>query len=103
MPKLEFVDCPRCGKRVAKTAKICHHCERLRNRSNREADDENSEAHHSTSNGGYDSSQDDFDYDEFLSEEFPDSLHHSHERNRWRYVSILLLVVFLLLFLVQFL
>lgn len=101
MPQLEFVDCPRCGKRVAKTAKSCHHCERLRNKSVSVVDDNDSESHHVANYGGYDASQDDFDYDEFLSDEFPDKNPGVLDRDRWKYVSILLLIVFAFLLLMQ--
>lgn len=103
MPQLEFIDCPRCGKRVAKTAKTCHHCERLRLTIKPAVDDHDDESHHAANYGGYDASQDDFDYDEFLSDEFPDENHGMLDRNRWKYVSILLLIVFVILFLIPFL
>ena len=103
MPQLEFIDCPRCGKRVASSAKTCHHCERMRNKTVSVVDDRDAEAHHAANFGGYDASQDDFDYDEFLSEEFPEKNRGFLNRDRWKYVSILLLVVFAFLFLVQLL
>ncbi len=103
MPQLEFIDCPRCGKRVAKSAKTCHHCERLRRTNQPDVDDHDAESHQAANFGGYDASQDDFDYNEFMSEEFPDGSSRLLDRNRWKYVSILLLIVFAFLFLIQFL
>lgn len=102
MPQLEFIDCKRCGKRVAKTARSCHHCERILVRAQHSIDDSDHESHHAASFGGYDPSHDDFDYDEFVADEFPDREHGILNRNRWKYVSILLIVVFVFLFLTQF-
>jgi hypothetical protein len=67
------------------------------------SDNHDDESHHAANFGGYDASEDDFDYDEFLSEEFPDQNRGVLDRNRWKYVSILLLIVFAFLFLIQFL
>jgi hypothetical protein len=67
------------------------------------ANDHDTESHHAAQFGGYDAAQDDFDYDEFLSEEFQDDHRGALDRNRWKYVSILLLIVFAFLFLIQFL
>ncbi len=103
MPQLEFIDCPRCGKRVASSAKTCHHCERLQRKSVGTIEESDGEAHHAANYGGYDDLQDDFDYDEFLAEEFPEKNRGFLDRDRWKYVSILLLVVFIFLFLIQLL
>jgi len=103
MPQLEFIDCPRCGKRVAKTAKTCHHCERVQRKNVSTIDENDAESHQAANFGGYDASQDDFDYDEFLSDEFTGANQGFLDRNRWKYVSILLLIVFIFLFLIQLL
>jgi len=102
MPQLEFIDCQNCGKRIAKTAKRCHHCRREQAlHPLLEFDD--ADSHHASVYGGHDVAEDDFDYDEFLAEEFADYKHTSFRSNRWKYVSILLLIVFALLFLIPFL
>lgn len=61
------------------------------------------ELQHAASFGGYDELQDDFDYEEFIADEFQEDNTRTRFRNRWKYVSIILLIVFALLFLVQFL
>ncbi|MFO1066528.1 MAG: hypothetical protein U0892_21930 [Pirellulales bacterium] len=88
---LSFMDCPHCSKRIRTDAVLCHHCQqpptarrktsRSRDRRDRDSDlldesdespDEDSEghdAHYAQSIGGYDAA-DDFDYDEFVAEEF---------------------------------
>ena len=109
MPQLEFMDCPYCKKRVASTATVCRHCgnspkgsEQKGNNATEEAGDD-SESHQASSFGGYDAAQDDFDYDEFIAEEFPSSDSDTKTINRWKYVSILLIFVFVILLLVQIL
>lgn len=102
MAQIEFLDCPHCGKRVVVSAKVCHHCKGWLRRP-AGPDDEESEAHHASNDGGYDTSNEDFDYDEFIAEEFPDRDQGLSFRKRWKYVSILLLIVFAILFLVQLL
>jgi hypothetical protein len=102
MPQLEFIDCPHCKKRVASTARICRHCGNSpKGDHSIDESDDGLESHHASSFGGYDDLEDDFDYDEFISQEFPDSDRKAKIRNRWKYVSIMLLFVFVFLLLVQ--
>lgn len=60
---LQFIDCPSCKKRIRQVATRCHHCGFQLT----ETDDAMSPE---LAEGGYDESQDDFDYDEYLEEEF---------------------------------
>ena len=83
---LQFMDCSNCGKRVRTTATKCHHCQQLlvstvgppptlRSQPARAGQDDNADAadqSHVAVNGGYDTDQDDFDYEEYLADEFPD-------------------------------
>jgi hypothetical protein len=71
---------------------------RLRRRSKQDgslSDSEDAESHHSAAGGGYDPSQDDFDYEEFTKEEFGTS-QRPHPRPWWWYVAWVVLAVFLL-------
>lgn len=54
--------------------------------------DETSEEHHSV--GGYDAAGDDFDYEEFIEDEFNEDSYVSTRRNLWWYVALLLLILF---------
>ncbi|MFO0941985.1 MAG: zinc ribbon domain-containing protein [Pirellulales bacterium] len=79
-----FVDCPNCGKRVRANARRCHHCgSALDCTDGAQEDSEHAQ-------GGYDESQDDFDYDEYLENEFG-----SGDKNKlsklWRYTAWVLL------------
>lgn len=85
---LSFMDCPHCSKRIRTDAVLCHHCQQpptSRRRTSRsrdrnsdlldesdespDKDSEGHDAHYAQSIGGYDAA-DDFDYDEFVAEEF---------------------------------
>lgn len=59
---LEMFDCPHCGEPVPSTARVCRHCG---------ASDEYGwgDSEVSFSGDGYDEA--DFDYDEFVANEFP--------------------------------
>lgn len=106
MPQpLQFMDCPHCGKRVRTTAERCHHCGgetaiRLRRQSGRSSrrqsdDGEDLESHHSANWGGYDATQDDFSYDEFLEDEFGKPTQPA-KRPWWWYVAWVVLIVFVM-------
>lgn len=83
---LQFMDCSNCGKRVRTTAHKCHHCQqpivsaiaqspKAPRKSAQQHDDSiaaNSDESHNALSGGYDPAEDDFDYDEYLAEEFPE-------------------------------
>lgn len=69
MPKnLEFRPCPYCGKSVRSDAVRCHRCQR--SFSEAREGESNSSEHGAAPYGGYDSNEDDFDYQEFLESEF---------------------------------
>ncbi len=83
---LQFMDCSNCGKRVRTTATKCHHCQQLlvstvgpssttRSKPVLAGQDEDADVadqSHYAVNGGYDTDNDDFNYEEYLAEEFPD-------------------------------
>jgi len=100
--QMHFMDCPNCGKRVRTNASRCHHCgqapavavQRARDLEQMaDEDPEGSEEHHSASGGGYLASADDFDYEEFLEDEFGERP-RSVARPWWWYVAWVVLGVF---------
>ena len=104
--QLEFTDCIHCGKRIATTARRCHHCQATFTNlvrpkpttSNHDLDEELEEvdsrdSHMSLSYGGYDN-QDMDDTDEELD---------SSPRKLWRFVAWVLLIVFSVFALMPFL
>lgn len=71
--QLEFKPCPHCGKSVRSNAITCHRCHKplgLAKVNLQVSMVENDGEEHASKFGGYDSKQDDFDYDSFLEEEF---------------------------------
>ena len=96
LKQLEFMDCGHCGKRVAKTARRCGHCGFDPTRGGGVADHgderQNSDEHHAE--GGYDAAEDDFDYDEFVEEEFGDQSAKTTKRNLWWYVALFFLILY---------
>ncbi len=82
----QFMDCPSCGKRILTTASACHHCGNVPRHlqySNSYAGDtldepydESPDGHMAFSAGGYDD-DDDFDYNEFMRREMPNTLDDS--------------------------
>lgn len=92
---LEFIDCPKCSKRVRSDAVTCHRC------GNRINVTEGAEA----ATGGY-SEDDDFEYDEYLKEEFGTNVKPRSIKPIYFVVAWLLILAFLLpyiLYLVQIL
>ena len=87
--QLEFMDCPTCGKRMLTTAKVCRHCG--------QAPSVDSQTHMTLDSGGYDDSEDDFDYDEFLEEEFGSNLARPRRVKVWVWLTAWLLIVAMLL------
>jgi predicted nucleic acid-binding Zn ribbon protein len=96
---LEFSDCPHCGKRIRTDASFCHRCggevrESAQPRATSKGssqlkgfpDDESQQGFtdQAAVYGGYDSEQDDFDYEEFLEEEFDKP---KKKRKFWYYVA----------------
>lgn len=110
---LEFMDCPNCSKRIRVDAVRCHKCglsindddrphtSSKRRPANREPST-NSEAEGAPEQaavyGGYDAKEDDFDYDEFLEEEFGKP---KKKRNFWYYVAWVVLASLLLPIVIQ--
>jgi hypothetical protein len=77
--KLEFMNCPNCGKRMTTIATLCRHCgetpvaaSRMPSRltASEDSDEFLEDSHMALEDGGYDSAEDDFDYDEFIENEF---------------------------------
>jgi uncharacterized membrane protein YvbJ len=93
---LNFIDCPHCGKRVREDAPQCHRCgKRLAQRrtvppAKTDGNEDGGSPEHAASHGGYDSHADDFDYDEFVQEEFGVK---KKKKNLWYYVAWILIVV----------
>lgn len=96
---LEFMDCPSCGKRIRVDAARCHKCGKTVNEAARPKTStqgssavraipptpENEGAPEQAAvYGGYDTGEDDFDYEEFLQEEFGKP---KKKRNFWYYVA----------------
>ncbi len=116
---LQFMDCPHCSKRVRTNAERCHHCgkpphdfddstgievpksdiggrsafgrrkTRLGGSRDRSFD---SQEHHASDMGGYDTHADDFDYEAFLEAEFGGG-NRSVKRPWWWYVAWAVLAV----------
>ncbi len=126
---LQFTDCPHCGKRVRSEASKCHHCHsdlsvapgertrvgkkpsRLDAHEKNESFDHNSDegcdsdqSHYAV--GGYDTKNDDFDYEEFVAEEFSNPRQKPRDVKAWIWVTAWVLIAatllpFLFYFIVQ--
>lgn len=96
---LEFMDCQNCGKRIRVDAVRCHKCGNIVSETSRPKSSANSGAvtrekplyseHEGSPDqaatfGGYDAKEDDFNYEEFLEEEFGKP---KKKRNFWYYVA----------------
>lgn len=96
---LEFMDCPNCRKRIRVDAVRCHKCGLIitsearpkgsaKGRSQNRRDQSDSDIEGSPDQaavyGGYDAKEDDFDYEEFLEEEFGKP---KKKRKFWYYVA----------------
>jgi hypothetical protein len=96
---LEFRDCPYCGKRIRVDAENCHKCGKTVSEATRPRTSANSGStirgkpvnpdregspDQAAVYGGYDAKEDDFDYEEFLQEEFGKP---KKKRNFWYYVA----------------
>jgi cation transport ATPase len=100
--QLEFMDCPHCSKRVATIAKICRHCGKspaplktvARSRS-LEEEEETDESHMASEHGGYDASEDKFDYRQFVTDEFNDSDHAATGKKTWLWYTAWLMIIVL--------
>jgi hypothetical protein len=116
---LQFMDCPHCAKRVRTNAQRCHHCgkspQNIDHSSRTEGPESvrevrsafgrrktrrgpsrdhsiDSQEHHASDRGGYDTRADDFDYEAFLEAEFGRG-NRAVERPWWWYVAWLVLAV----------
>ncbi len=114
--QLEFMDCPQCGKRILTTAGECHHChhrrdkhattrtKQIRNQPLQPTNDEDDTDDAALEHGGYDQT-DDFDYEDYVAENFPE---HTNQRPKlrvklWVWITAWLLIIATLLpWLVQF-
>ncbi len=110
---LTFIDCSSCGKRIRSNALKCHHCHKSNlpgkdhtrsldatswvqtgnvkktpNKAENHADD----SHLALENGGYDDA-DDFDYDKYLAEEFPDQTAQKPSGKRWIWITAWILIL----------
>lgn len=116
---LQFMDCPHCSKRVRTNAERCHRCGksphdvddstgievprsdiggrsvfgRRKTRRGLSRDKSiDSQEHHASDMGGYDTQADDFDYEAFLEAEFGRG-NRSVKRPWWWYVAWAVLAV----------
>ena len=73
------VPCPHCGGEIRSDAKFCRHC------GSSESDGWRDE---------YESDDEEFDYDDYISEEFGTSVTNTRTRPLWRLVAVVLLILF---------
>ena len=113
---LTFVDCSSCGKRIRSNAQKCHYCHESNltskslgdprdtdgavraatpKKSASNTEDHDADSHMAADAGGYDQDADDFDYEEYLAEEFPDrAVRQPLPRfKRWVWVTAWVLIV----------
>jgi len=104
------MDCPNCAKRVATSAKICRHCgnspapsKSVTGKSFTEnsamglmsRQEEPDESHMASEHGGYDASEDKFDYRQFVVDEFNDADHSPTSRKTWLWFTAWLMIIVL--------
>ncbi len=109
---LTFIDCSNCGKRIRSNARECHHChqsnlsaqtlshptdseswrgsENSKRESFKSSSDSSSDFHPEGSAFGDD--QDDFDYQEYLAEEFPEHANRKPRVKRWVWITAWVLI-----------
>jgi uncharacterized membrane protein YvbJ len=73
------VPCPHCGEEIREDAKFCRHC------GSSDADGWRDE---------YDTDLDEFDYDDYVAQEFSTTAANTQTRPIWRLVAVVLLIVF---------
>lgn len=99
---LEFMDCPRCKKRIRSDAPKCHRCGALISAEARSAVkgtelvessefDDGSPEH---AEGGWEPDADEFDYDEFVANEFGGKAKRRPIQKLWYWVAWLLIFLF---------
>jgi hypothetical protein len=80
----EMTACPHCGGEITADAKFCRHC------GSSESDGWRDE---------WETDVDDFDYEEYIADNFDSGPHRTSIAPLWRLVALVLLVLFLLGFL----
>lgn len=81
-----MANCSHCGGEILDTAKFCQHC------GSSESDGWSERALYGDSTSH---EQDDFDYEEFIADEFGEQPFKTETRNLWRLVAFVLLILFL--------
>ncbi|MDX1925541.1 MAG: hypothetical protein SFV81_03425 [Pirellulaceae bacterium] len=103
---LTFIDCSSCGKRIRSNALKCHHCQQenvpdsgggssaTMKKSESKSQYYNADSHMALESGGYDQDADDFDYENYLAEEFPDHTKQNRKPpvKRWVWITAWVLV-----------
>ena len=77
------VPCPHCGAEIRSDAKFCRHCGSSDSDGWREDDD-------------FETDDDDFDYDQFVRQNFSESVTNTQTSPWWRLVAVVVLAVFAL-------
>ena len=80
------VPCPHCGADIRSSARFCRHCG-------------SSDSDGWQDRGDYDTETDDFDYEQFVDENFSESVTNTQTAPFWRFVAVVLLLLFALGFL----
>jgi hypothetical protein len=84
------VPCPHCGEEIRADAKFCQHC------GSSDADGWRDEyGDDAGDDAGDDVGDDDFDYEEFVEENFAGRATNTRTRPLWRLVAVVLLLAFL--------
>lgn len=73
--------CPHCGADIRSNARFCRHCGSSDSDGWRESDD-------------YGNDEDDFDYEQFVEENFSEGVTNTQTRPLWRLVAVVLLLLF---------
>lgn len=80
-----IVPCPHCGADISVTARFCRHCGSSDADGWREDED--------------DDFADDFDYDDYVRQNFSETITNTQTRPLWRLVAVILLALFAMGFL----
>ena len=80
---VEWVPCPHCGADIPESATFCRHC-----------GSSDSDGWRDEFDGGYEDSEDDFDYEQYVREHHSPSATSSTLSPVWRFVVIALVVAF---------
>lgn len=82
----EHVRCPHCGAAIGAKATFCRHCG-------------GSDSDAWRDEGEIDTDIDDFDYEQFVDENFSERVTNTQTPTLWRFVAVMLLLLFALSFL----